>query len=94
MTPYARWRLAVPLLILSLLCLGATGLGAWLYWSVDDNVERFITVFLALMFTLNAGMSVSIGTGRNVESIPWLRIAIIIVFFVLACGVTIARDNV
>jgi hypothetical protein len=93
MTAFMRWRLATPLLLMSLLSLGATLLGAWAYWSVDDAYERFLTVFLAIMFAMNVGMSISIGTDRNLDDTPWLRIGTIILFFVLACGVAIVRRN-
>ncbi len=88
-----RWRLATPLLLLSLLCLAATLIGAWAYWAISDTAERTITIFLAVMFALNVGMSVSIGTDRNLEETPWLRIGTIILMFLLACGVSVVRRN-
>lgn len=44
-----RWRLAIPLTLLSGLCLAATILGAIAYWTVDSPAENALTVFLIIM---------------------------------------------
>lgn len=93
MSTLTRWRLATPLLLLSLLFLAATLIGAWAYWSLQSTAERAITVLLAVMFATNAGMSISIGTDRSIQDTPWLRIGTIILVFLLGCGMTIARRN-
>lgn len=91
MRTFTRWRLAAPFIFFSGLFLFGTGLGAWAYWSGWTFTERLITVFLGLMFALNLGISISIGTDRKMQDIPWLRIGTIVLFFALACGVTLVR---
>jgi hypothetical protein len=93
MSALTRWRLATPLIILSLLCLGATALGAWAYWSVDSTSERALTAFLGIMFATALAASISIGTDRKVQDVPWLRIGTVILLFVLACGVALVRRS-
>jgi hypothetical protein len=86
-----RWRLAAPFIVFSALFLFGTILGAWAYWSGWTLAERLITVFLGVMFAATLGISISIGTDRTIQDIPWLRIGTIVVFFALACGVTLVR---
>jgi hypothetical protein len=88
-----RWRLAIPLIVLSLLCLAATVIGAWAYWTVDSAAERALTVFLGVMFAINLAMSISIGTDRRLQDTPWLRVGTVILFFLLGCGVALVRRN-
>jgi hypothetical protein len=88
-----RWRLAIPLVFLSLICLAATVIGAWAYWAVDSAAERALTVFLAVMFAINVAISVSIGTDRRLQDTPWLRVGTVILFFLLGCGVTLVRRS-
>ncbi|MBL7253373.1 hypothetical protein [Paractinoplanes lichenicola] len=88
-----RWRLAIPLILLSGLFLAGSVVGASLYWSRWSAGERFITVFLAVMFAANVGISVSIGTDRKITDTPWLRLGTVALFFLLACGVTLVRRN-
>ncbi len=93
MTTFTRWRLATPFIVFSALFLFGTGLGAWAYWSGWTTAERLITAFLGVMFAINLGISISIGTDRRIHDTPWLRIATIVVFFALACGVTLVRRS-
>ncbi|GGQ87388.1 hypothetical protein [Couchioplanes azureus] len=93
MTPFQRWRIAVPLAVISALLLGATALGAWAYWNVDSTAENALTVFLCLMFVLCLGTSLSIGFDRKISDVPWLRIGTVLVFIVLSCGVSWVRDT-
>lgn len=93
MTAFMRWRLAAPLLLLSLLCLAATLIGAWAYWAVDDAAERAVTIVLAVMYAANVGISTSIGADRNLNDTPWARIGTIVLVFLLSCGAAIVRRN-
>ncbi|UQU63309.1 hypothetical protein COUCH_30505 [Couchioplanes caeruleus] len=93
MSPFLRRRLAVPFIAFSAVFLFGTGLGAWAYWSGWSMAERLITVFLGIMFAINLGISISIGTDRRIDDVPWLRIGTIVVFFALACGVTLVRRS-
>jgi hypothetical protein len=86
-----RWRLATPFIVFSAIFLFATVLGAWAYWSGWSLAERLITIFLAVMFTLTLGVSISIGADRKISDTPWWRMGAIVVFFALACGVTLVR---
>ncbi|MGX6606227.1 hypothetical protein ACWKSP_29500 [Micromonosporaceae bacterium Da 78-11] len=88
-----RWRLAIPLTVLSGLCLAATLLGARAFWSVDSSAENALTAFLILMFAMMVGMAVSIGFDRNIQDMPWLRLGTIALFFVLASGVALVRRS-
>jgi hypothetical protein len=89
-----RWRLAVPLALLSLLPLAATIIGMIAFWQDDSPARRAITVFLAVMFAACFGVALSIGFDRKMESPPWLRIGTIVAFIVLGCGVSWVRDLV
>ncbi|MGA5305987.1 hypothetical protein ACPCHT_39285 [Nucisporomicrobium flavum] len=93
MNAFRRWRIAVPLAILSALLLGATVLGAWAYWSEDSAAENALTAFLCLMFAACLGISISIGVDRRIDDVPWLRIGTVVIFIALACGVSWVRDT-
>lgn len=93
MNAFMRWRLAIPFIAFSALFLFGTGLGAWAYWSGWTLAERLITAFLGVMFAINLGVSISIGIDREIRDVPWLRIGTIVVFFALACGVTLVRRS-
>ncbi|MFI5897498.1 hypothetical protein ACIA5D_46145 [Actinoplanes sp. NPDC051513] len=45
MSPFNRWRIAIPPIILSALPFAATPLCSWLYWDVDSGGRRALTVF-------------------------------------------------
>ena len=93
MSGLTRWRLATPLVILSLLCLSAVILGARLYWSVDGTAERTLTVLAAIMFTANLLLSISIGADRRIQQTPWVRLGIVITLFALSCFVGMLRES-
>ncbi|HET6262468.1 MAG TPA: hypothetical protein VFG99_09555 [Chloroflexia bacterium] len=91
MSPFMRWRLATPLLLLSLMGLASVVAGAWLFWSLQSYAERALTALLAIIMAMNGALSVSIGTDRRLDDTPWLRIGTIVLLFVLSCGVAVAR---
>jgi hypothetical protein len=93
-SPFARWRIAIPLALISALALAATILGASAYWGEDSVARNALTIFLGLMFALCLGISISIGVDRKLNDVPWLRIGTVVVFIALACGVTWVRDLV
>lgn len=93
MTRLHRWRLAVPLFAVSLLCLGATVAGAWGYWSGDTAAERVLTVVLVALFAGSAAVSVSIGVSRPTDEVPWRRIGAIVVLLVVGWGVALLRRS-
>ena len=94
MTLLKRLRLAIPLTFLSLIPLAATIVGAVAFWDNWSGTRQAMTVFLGIMFAICVGLSVSIAFDRRIESIPWLRIATVIAFIALACGVSWVRDMV
>jgi hypothetical protein len=87
-----RWRLAMPFIFFSGWLVFATALGAWAYWSEWSLAERLMTIFMAIVFTMTLGLSISIGADRRISGVPWLRMGTIMVFFALGLGVTWARD--
>jgi hypothetical protein len=93
-TPFKRWRIAIPLILISALALGATLLGAWAYWSQDNSTQHLLTIFLSIMFILGAAISISIGVDSRIQDIPWLRIGTVVLLILLACGVSWVRDIV
>lgn len=94
MSPLRRWRIAIPLAIISGLALAATVLGAWAYWDQDNTAQHLLTVFLGVMFAVCVGISISIGVDRKIEDVPWLRIGTVALFIALACSVSWVRDVV
>jgi hypothetical protein len=52
-----------------------------------------LTVFLAVMFALCVGISVSIGVDRSIRDVPWLRIGAVALLILLARGVSWVRDS-
>ncbi len=94
MSPLKRWRIAIPLVLISAIALGATVLGAWAYWDQDSTAQQLLTVFLGVMFTACIGIGISIGIDRKIHDTPWLRIGTVALFILLACGVSWVRDIV
>lgn len=94
MSPFKRWRIALPLTIISALALAATIVGAVVYWDVDSTQRNLLTVFLGVMFAACTAVSLSIGFDRGIQDVPWLRIITVVVFIALACGVSWVRDTV
>ncbi|GLY05001.1 hypothetical protein [Actinoplanes sp. NBRC 101535] len=94
MNALKRWRIAVPLLFFSVTPLAATIIGAVAFWQDDSPARQAMTVFLAFMFALCAGIALHIGFDRKMQDPPWMRIGTIVVFIVLACGVSWVRDLV
>ena len=93
MSPFKRWRIALPLTIISALALAATIVGAIVYWGVDGTGRNLLTVFLGVMFAACTAISLSIGFDKKIEDVPWLRIITVVVFIALACGVSWVRDS-
>jgi hypothetical protein len=50
-----RWRLARPLIFLSLMCLTAVVIAAWVYWAEDTAAERALSVFLGVRWAAGTG---------------------------------------
>ena len=86
-----RWRLAVPLIGLSLLMVVPAIAGTWVFWFEFGSTYRALSV-AALLLLAQLGLVASIGV-RPARDVPWLRIALIALAFVLACGVAAVRRS-
>ncbi|MBG0568183.1 hypothetical protein [Actinoplanes aureus] len=94
MTLGRRLRLAIILGFFSVLPLAAVILGAVAFWDNWSGARQAMTIFLAVMFTICVGVSISIAADKRLEGVPWLRIGTIGLFIVLACGVGWVREMV
>ncbi|MEV4665669.1 hypothetical protein AB0J85_27440 [Micromonospora echinofusca] len=88
-----RWRLAVPLIGLSLLMVVPAVYGTWMFWSDFGNTYRLLSVIICLALLAQLALAVSIGV-RPTHDLPWLRIGLIAVTFLVACGVAAVRRSV
>ncbi|MBQ1076841.1 hypothetical protein KBX06_27390 [Micromonospora sp. C31] len=87
-----RWRLAVPLIGLSLLMVVPAVYGTWVFWSEFGNTYRSLSVVICLALLAQLGLAVSIGV-RPTRDVPWLRIGLMAVSFVVACGLAAVRRS-
>ncbi|MGW3788387.1 hypothetical protein ACWD5Z_27660 [Micromonospora chokoriensis] len=93
MSPSMRWRLAVPLIGLSLLFVVPTIYGTWVFWSEFGSTYRSLSIVICLALLAQLALAVSIGV-RPSRDVPWLRIGLIAVAFLVACGVAAVRRSV
>ncbi|MFI2385808.1 hypothetical protein ACH49A_26525 [Micromonospora sediminicola] len=89
---HMRWRLAVPLIGLSLLMVVPAIAGTWVFWSEFGNPHRALSVVICALLLAQLGLAASIGV-RPTRDVPWLRIGLIALAFVLACGVAAVRRS-
>ncbi|MFI8802827.1 hypothetical protein [Micromonospora chalcea] len=87
-----RWRLAVPLIGLSLLMVVPAIAGTWVFWFEFGNTSRALSIAVCVLLLAQLGLAASIGV-RPTRDVPWLRIAMIALAFVLACGVAAVRRS-
>ncbi|WBB88198.1 hypothetical protein O7542_13920 [Micromonospora sp. WMMC264] len=87
-----RWRLAVPLIGLSLLMVIPAIAGTWVFWFEFGNTYRALSVVVCVLLLAQLGLAVSIGV-RPTRDVPSLRIGLIALAFVLACGVAAVRRS-
>ncbi|MGW0239869.1 hypothetical protein [Micromonospora chalcea] len=88
-----RWRLAVPLIGLSLLMAVPAVYGTWIFWADFGNTYRSLSVVICLALLAQLGLAVSIGV-RPTRDVPWLRIGLVAVSFLVACGLAAVRRSV
>lgn len=88
-----RWRLAVPLICLSLLMVVPAVYGTWVFWSEFGGMYQALSIVICLALVAQLGLAVSIGV-RPTRDVPWLRIGLIVLAFLLACGVAAVRRSV
>ncbi|MBF5032983.1 hypothetical protein IRY44_24820 [Micromonospora sp. ANENR4] len=87
-----RRRLAVPLIGLSLLMVVPAIAGTWVLWFEFGNTYRALSVAVCVLLLAQLGLAASIGV-RPGTGVPWLRIAMIALAFMLACGVAAVRRS-
>jgi hypothetical protein len=88
-----RWRLAVPLIGLSLLMAVPAIYGTWVFWSDFGNTYRSLSILICLALLAQLALAVSIGV-RPTREVPWLRIGLVALTFMVACGVAAVRRSV
>ncbi|MFE9206223.1 hypothetical protein [Micromonospora sp. NPDC007230] len=93
MSIWTRWKIAIPLLGLSLLLLVPSVFGAWAWWSVSGPAYKAMTVLICLVVAGCVGLSLSIGL-KQTRDVPWLRIGLVVVGMLATCGLAIARNSV
>ncbi|MEU6020845.1 hypothetical protein [Micromonospora sp. NPDC047134] len=93
MNACTRWRLAVPLIGLSLLMIIPAVGGTWVFWSEFGTTYRALSVVICLVLLAQLGLAVSIGV-RPTRDVPWLRIGLMAVTFLVACGAAAVRRSV
>jgi len=86
MSAWWRWRLAFPLIGLSLLMLTVSLIGMINRWPEASWGYRTMIVATSLSLSWSLVVSVSIGM-RPTRDVPWLRIGLVLLGFLLAYGV-------
>ncbi|MGC5032811.1 hypothetical protein [Micromonospora sp. DT229] len=92
MNARTRWKLAVPLIGLSLLMIVPAVGGTWVFWSEFGTTYRALSVVICLVLLAQLGLAVSVI--RPTGDVPWLRIGLMVVTFLVACGVAAVRRSV
>jgi hypothetical protein len=93
MSAWTRWKIAIPLLGLSLLLFVPAVFGTWAWWPLNGAAYRTLSVVICLVIASCVGISLSIGIKRT-EDVPWLRIGLVLAGFLAGCGLAIVRDSV
>ncbi|MBQ0896519.1 hypothetical protein KBX37_26080 [Micromonospora sp. U56] len=93
MSAWTRWKIAIPLIGLSLLLLVPAVFGAWAWWSENGPAYRTLTVVICLVVAACLGVSVSIGV-KPTRDVPWLRIGLVAAGILATCGLAVARNSV
>jgi hypothetical protein len=92
MSAWARWKIAIPLIGLSLLLLVPAVFGAWAWWSENGPVYRAMTIAICLFTAACVAISVSIGI-KPTRDVPWLRIGLVATGILATCGLAIGRNS-
>jgi F0F1-type ATP synthase assembly protein I len=62
-------------------------------WREFTDGERVLTALLCLLTGASVGVSLSIAVDQRIDSVPWLRIAAIIVLLLLSFRAALVRRN-
>ncbi|MFD6712346.1 hypothetical protein AMK25_22385 [Micromonospora sp. TSRI0369] len=93
MSVWKRWRIAFPLLALSLLMFVPAVFGTWAWWSENGTAYRVLSIIICLVVAGCVGVSLSVGIKRT-EDVPWLRIGLVALGVLTVCGLAALRDSV
>jgi hypothetical protein len=63
-----------------------------MFWSEFGNTYRSLSVVICLALLAQLALAVSIGV-RPTWDVPWLRIGLMVVTFLVACGVAAVRRS-
>ncbi|MET8318497.1 hypothetical protein [Micromonospora sp. NPDC005189] len=85
-----RWKLATPLIGLSLLMVVPAVFGTVTSWSFYGVGCRVLSVVICLVLTAQLAVAVSIGV-RPSRDVPWTRVRLVILGILLACGLARIR---
>ncbi|MEU7994732.1 hypothetical protein AB0B83_05265 [Micromonospora sp. NPDC049060] len=85
-----RWKLATPLIGLSLLMVVPAVFGTVAWWSMEGTGYRVLSVVICLVLAAQLVLAVSIGV-RPSRDVPWSRVGLIILGMLLACGLALLR---
>ncbi|WFE53618.1 hypothetical protein [Micromonospora sp. WMMD1155] len=85
-----RWKLATPLIGLSLLMVVPAVFGTVTWWSFFGVGYRVLSVVICLILTAQLAVAVSIGV-RPSRDVPWTRVGLVILGMLVACGLARIR---
>ena len=92
MSTWLRWKIAVPLIGLSLLMLVPAVAGTVLWWSEDGIAYRTLSLFICFVAVTQTGVAISIGA-RPTEDVPWIKIGMVIICIAVTCGLAFLRSE-
>jgi hypothetical protein len=93
MSAWTRWQIAFPLIGLTLLLLVPALFGTRAWWSDYGVAFRALSIAICLVMAAAVGISISIGV-RPSRDVPWLRIGLVALGILLACGLAALREQV
>lgn len=86
-----RWKIAVPLIGLSLLMLVPALIGTFMWWSEFGVTYRVLSISICLVVVAQLAVAVSIGVGST-EGVPWWRIGLVGLAILVSCGLAALRE--
>ncbi|MEV1288742.1 hypothetical protein [Micromonospora sp. NPDC049679] len=90
MSAALRWKLAGPLIGLSLLLAVPAVFGTVAWWSLYGTGYRVLSVIICLVLAAQLAVAVSIGV-RPAKDVPWIRIGLVVLGLLLTCGLARLR---